>query len=293
MSLDLETAYTPLNEEDIAAATDQLQSLLTQIGSETHNDAVEMPVETASLGEAVKQELLPSTETSPASVTFPPGPIESSEVEIANSNVSVAEGLPQHYHQRAQDLLRHKDDSSPSISQCSKKPRTELRVELKRLSPDTVAALQRKSYKVDPQSYCSRSNRHIRANLSGTRAQRSMNTTSSVKVQRPRTSYSSASFKGRADRDGNKKPSSQGDKKNIDDLSLEEVKKLLIKSQASVRSLSSKLKENEKSENDVFGRLIGKMIGGVKSRRRLEGLKLHIHNLVCETILQDMEESAT
>ncbi|RUS88012.1 hypothetical protein EGW08_004178 [Elysia chlorotica] len=193
----------------------------------------------------------------------------------------------------------------------SHRPRKELRVSVKPLSPSVLAALHRKNLTVTLKSR----DRHKKGSGSGPdhRAGQRFDQQSSMRNNGPRldSKYraskqslgsvsSERNQRGKILNDRGKEPSSHKTKKSINVLTSTELKALLIKSQATIRSLSKELNEWKrteeawkKSENGIFGRLIGKMMANIKDRRRKEGLKLHVHDLVCETILQDIEERRT
>ena len=186
----------------------------------------------------------------------------------------LAGGLSTHSSHGNGDLMSSPETGS---NEHNKKPRTELRVSLRRLSPSMI-----------PPSHVENIVSHEKNGKSSNISR--VNTTGSWTSNTPRLSSAKGPQLDRCNTYNRDTLSSQAGTRNIDVLSNRELKVLLMKSQSTIRLLRNKLKECRNSENEVFGKLIGKMISSIKSRRRLEGLKLHIHDLVCETMLDDLEE---
>lgn len=318
MNLAIEGMDTQVDEDYISAASNQLHSLLTQIGNVNHSDAPELLSDVTVPDVTFKQEQV--SLTSNVLDTTSILPCNSSSVMSASDNdkgsnaesvtvpVSHSDSLPQSCHQ---------DNSSSKLTtsiqqHCNVVEKKEVQVHLKRLSPATIAGALKQSGSTKTHSHVTRNHRGSDKKLKHDKPQSSVGISQGSNNQRVRTSKSTVKMsprglqgsdlsrknlrtvgKGKQSQGHSNVVKSGRNEINIDDLSRADLKKLLIKSQTTIRSLSKKLLEQDKSENEVFGRLIGKMIGSVKSRWRLEGLKLHIHNLVCETVLQDMEESGS
>ena len=285
------------SEADTSMATTQLQSLPPHKQDESPYSVGTSTADGGSENVAVKEEVVSPVSTVPVSLFPTPhlAQISNDEKVLCSFPAAVDESL---------HCQPHEDNGPSNIDsgedKLGNKPQKELRLVIKRLPSSIIAAFGRKDDAVTTRAYDKHKkglyNRKGQTSYCQSYNSRRSRLSSKHKAQdqpaRPIPIKSSPREKIQNKPSGNES-SSHGARKTIDELSKEELKALLIRSRATIRSLSEKLNEWKKSENEIFGRLIGKMMANIEDRRRKEGLKLHVHDLVCETILQDIEERRT